>query len=143
MRNVTIGIPAYNEEGNIGNLLRALERQSSYAFAISEVIISDDSSDSTPTIIEESANHSSLNIRIIHHNNRRGAAVAWNEIFSMAAGDIIVLHDADTIPHPKCTEQLVSHLRRGITLCASNPQPVPAKRMAERAVQFFPPGSGP
>ena len=47
MRRITIGIPSFNEEKNIADLLMALSDVKSDDFTISEVIISDDSSDNT------------------------------------------------------------------------------------------------
>jgi glycosyltransferase involved in cell wall biosynthesis len=134
MRRVTVGIPAYNEERNMINLLRALEGQREL---ISEVIISDDSSDRTPAIVSEFARNSVLKIILLHHGSRRGAAAAWNEIFCQASGDVIVLYDADTIPHPSCTERLASGVSGDIVLCASNSQPVQAEGIAGRASAFI------
>ncbi len=134
MRRVTVGIPAYNEEQNIVNLLQSLEGQHRL---ISEVIISDDSSDRTPAIVSEFAKSSPLAITLFHHGARRGAAAAWNEIFQKASGDAIVLYDADTIPHPSCTEQLASRISEDTALCASNSQPVQAARIAGRASVFI------
>jgi glycosyltransferase involved in cell wall biosynthesis len=134
MHGVTVGIPAYNEERNIANLLHSIEDQRPL---ISEVIISDDSYDRTPDIVRDFARHSSINITLLHHGKRRGAAAAWNEIFQKAAGDVIVLYDADTIPHPSCTERLASRLQKNTALCASNSQPVQAAGMAGRASVFI------
>lgn len=134
MSRVTVGIPAYNEEKNIASLLQSLEGQRSL---ISEVIVSDDSSDRTPGIVSDFAKRSSLGITLFHHDERRGAAAAWNEIFQKATGDSIVLYDADTIPHPPCTEQLASRLSKDTALCASNSQPVQAVGIAGRASVFI------
>ncbi len=134
MRRVTIGIPAYNEEQNIVNLLRSLEGQRSL---ISEVIISDDSYDGTPSLVRDYARHSPLGVTLFHHDARRGASAAWNEIFQKAAGDVIVLYDADTIPHPSCTERLASRITAKTALCASNSQPVQATGIAGRASVFI------
>jgi glycosyltransferase involved in cell wall biosynthesis len=134
MRRVTVGIPAYNEEQNIVNLLRSLEKQRSL---ISEVIVSDDSSDGTPGLVRDFTTHSQLEIILFHHDARRGAAAAWNEIFQKASGDVIVLYDADTIPHPSCTEQLASRISGKTALCASNSQPVQATGIAGRASVFI------
>jgi cellulose synthase/poly-beta-1,6-N-acetylglucosamine synthase-like glycosyltransferase len=78
-----------------------------------------------------------LDIQLFHHDTRRGAAAAWSEILQRAAGDIIVLYDADTIPHPSCTEQLVSHIQGNVGICASNSQPVQAAGIAGRASVFI------
>src|SRR3712207_2877194 len=134
MRTITVGIPSYNERQNIVNLLRAIEEQHTPIF---EVLISDDSSDNTPSLVHNFAEHSLLNIRLFHHDTRRGAAEAWNEILQRAAGDIIVLYDADTIPHPSCTQQLTSHIQENVGICASNSQPVQAAGIAGRASVFI------
>jgi glycosyltransferase involved in cell wall biosynthesis len=134
MRRITVGIPAYNEEQNIVNLLRSLEGQEPL---IAEVIISDDSSDRTAALVSDFARRSSLNIILFHHGTRRGAAEAWNEIFHHATGDVVVLYDADTIPHPSCTEKLASSILENIALCASNSNPVQAAGIAGRASVFI------
>jgi glycosyltransferase involved in cell wall biosynthesis len=130
MRRITVGIPSYNERQNIANLLRAIEEQQTQIF---EVLISDDSSDNTPSLVRNFAQHSVLDIQLFHHDTRRGAAAAWNEIIQRAAGDVIVLYDADTIPHPCCTQQLASHIQGDVGICASNSQPVQAAGIAGRA----------
>ena len=134
MRTITVGIPSYNERQNIVNLLRAIEEQHTPIF---EVLISDDSSDNTPSLVHNFAEHSLLDIQLFHHDTRRGAAAAWNEILQRATGDIIVLYDADTIPHPSCTEQLTSHIQGNVGICASNSQPVQAAGIAGRASVFI------
>jgi glycosyltransferase involved in cell wall biosynthesis len=131
---VTIGIPAYNEGQNIANLLRSLEEQHTQIF---EVVISDDSSDNTPNVVRNFAQNSLLDIKLFHHETRRGAAAAWSQIFQKATGDTIVLYDADTIPHPSCTKQLVSCIQGNVGLCASNPQPVQAAGISGRASVFI------
>jgi glycosyltransferase involved in cell wall biosynthesis len=134
VRSITVGIPSYNERQNVVNLLRAIEEQHTPIF---EVLISDDSSDNTPSLVHNFAQHSLLDIQLFHHDTRRGAAAAWNEILQRAAGDIIVLYDADTIPHPSCTEQLTSHIQGNVGICASNSQPVQAAGIAGRASVFI------
>ncbi|HYY39807.1 MAG TPA: glycosyltransferase, partial [Nitrososphaera sp.] len=134
MRSITVGIPSYNERQNIVNLLQAIEEQDTPIF---EVLISDDSSDNTPSLVHNFAQHSLLDIELFHHDTRRGAAAAWNEILQRAAGDIIVLYDADTIPHPSCTRQLASHIQGNVGICASNSQPVEAVGIAGRASIFI------
>jgi glycosyltransferase involved in cell wall biosynthesis len=137
LQKVTIGIPTFNEEQNILNLLRALETDIPKDYFISEIIISDDSSDDTPEKVYGYLTSSSLNIKFIHHNSRRGAAAAWNEIFERSMGDIIVLYDADIIVGQRCTERLVSSIWGKIGLCASNPKPIQVKGIAARASIFI------
>jgi glycosyltransferase involved in cell wall biosynthesis len=134
VRRITVGIPSYNERQNIVNLLQSLEEQQTPIF---EVLISDDSSDNTPSLVHNFVQNSLLDIQLFHYDTRRGAAAAWNEILQRASGDIIVLYDADTIPHPSCTEQLTSHIQGNVAICASNSQPVQAAGIAGRASVFI------
>ena len=151
---VTVGIPSFNEEVNISSLLDSIVKLSkspirsgnqanaasinannkvmnqnnalvSTGFKITEVIISDDSSDDTSRIVKEiAAANPSLSIRLLHHETRRGVSAAWNEIFREASGEIIVLYDADIIIDADATAHLVESMKGNIGLCASNPKPV-------------------
>ena len=137
MLRVTVGIPTFNEEGNISNLLKSLVADTPKDFIISEVIISDDSSDKTPEIVDEFIHNSSLNIKVMHHSYRRGAAAAWKEIFEKSIGDIIILCDADLIVGKNCIRELVYSIQGKIGLCASNPTPVQIEGLVGRASTFI------
>lgn len=132
---VTIGIPAYNEERNILNLLRSVERDA--GGLVSEIIVSDDSSDGTPFLVKQFAKTSSIPVIHFHHPERRGAAAAWNEIFQRSSGDTLVLYDADTLPRQGCTAGLAASISGSIALCASNSQPVRTRGVAGRASAFI------
>jgi glycosyltransferase involved in cell wall biosynthesis len=136
MEGVTIGIPAYNEEQNMLNLLRVIEAQAR-DLDICEVIVSDDSSDRTPRIIRAFARKSRLDVVHLHHGKRRGAAAAWTEIFQRARGSAVVLYDADTIPALNCTALLAGGVSNGAGLVASNSRPVQAQGVAGRASAFI------
>jgi cellulose synthase/poly-beta-1,6-N-acetylglucosamine synthase-like glycosyltransferase len=166
-RTVSIGIPSFNEEDNISSLLRSIVKLNTLSlqhrhqnndyssqreggavsgnnismsrdFKITEVIISDDSSDNTTRIVEEiAAENPSLNIRLLHHETRRGVSAAWNEIFREASGEIIVLYDADIIIDADATSHLVESMKGNIGLCASNPKPLLLKMsIVARASRF-------
>jgi len=167
-KRVTVGIPSFNEEVDILNLLQSLVTQDrpmsrpgskNYSskrkengtvktekvlnpvldFIISEIIISDDSSDNTCRIVEAiAAENPSPVIKLLHHNTRRGVPAAWNEIFRQATGEIIVLYDADIITDEHTTSHLVDSIRDDIGLCASNPKPLLSKTsMISRASTFI------
>ena len=169
-KRVTVGIPSYNEEINISNLLRSIielnkienqsgpNNDSSYGkkeyinsskgevnrisptkdFAISEIIISDDSSDNTCRIVEAiAAENPSLSIKLLHHDSRRGVSAAWNEIFKKATGEIVVLYDADIIIDKSTTANLVQSVCDGIGLCASNSVPLVSRRSAMSRASVF------
>jgi phosphatidyl-myo-inositol alpha-mannosyltransferase len=91
--SVTIGIPAYNEEANIMNLLNSLNFQKEESFFIEKIIvISDGSTDETSKIVKNTNN---LKITFIDSKNREGKSKRLNQIFSLAKTDIVVILDAD------------------------------------------------
>jgi glycosyltransferase involved in cell wall biosynthesis len=137
MLNVTIGIPSFNEEKNILNLLRSIVKQKSEHFAICEIIISDDSSDNTVRLIEQFRTDSSqAAIRCLHHSTRMGVGNAWNEIFQNAKGDVIVMYDGDVVPHEDSIQELLSALRGQVVLAISNSKPVGSSSIAGRAATY-------
>ena len=137
MQTVSIGIPSFNEMNNIEALLHSIMISDNSGFEILEIIISDDSTDVTPKIVE---NFSEVNkkykIRLLHHDSRRGTANAWNEIISNASGNVIVFYDADVIPARNCTKELISHMSNNVGICASNPKPIPGNGMATNGSIF-------
>jgi glycosyltransferase involved in cell wall biosynthesis len=164
-KRITVGIPSFNEEFNISRLLHSIielnklgsndldnQNNSDYknddshssetlgekTFEITEVIISDDSSDNTCRIVDEiAAQNPSLNVKLIHHDYRRGVSAAWNEIFRNATGDVIVLYDADIIIEKNTTAFLVGSIRKDIGLCASNSKPLVSKKSTITRASVF------
>lgn len=135
--DLTVGIPCFNEESNITKLLAVISEQQSEVLGICEIIISDDSSDSTVRLIEEFAlRNPYLNIRCLHHSSRRGVASAWNEIFQNASGHLIVLFDGDVMPDKDSIRELLSSLNGHTGLCISNTLPAESSTIAGRASRF-------
>ena len=107
--SVTVGISSFNEERNIGKLLdELLPQEEDENFSIAQIIISDDSQDSTCRIIEQYAKRDKR-IQLYHHSIRRGKPSAINEIFSRAEGDIVVLLDADILPADRMLMRRLIH----------------------------------
>jgi cellulose synthase/poly-beta-1,6-N-acetylglucosamine synthase-like glycosyltransferase len=96
---LTVGIPAYNEEQNIGALLEAITSQKlqNGVSLIQILVVSDGSTDATPIIVSD-WNKRDSRVRLQKLTRRSGKPHAINEVFRLADGDIIVLMDADTIP---------------------------------------------
>ena len=166
-RTVSIGIPSFNEEDNMSRLLRSIVKLSNSSlqhghqnndysserdggavngnnilvsadFKITEILISDDSSDDTSRIVEEiAAQNPSLSIRFLHHDTRRGVSAAWNEIFREAKGEITVLYDADVIVEADTIAHLVQSMKGNIGLCASNPKPLVSKSSTVARASLF------
>src|SRR5690606_35306169 len=89
------------------------------------IIINDGSTDSTPTILANYADH---RIRIIEQTNT-GISRALNNGINIATGEYIARFDADDICHPKRLEQQFSFLESNleVVLVGSNATVISAK----------------
>tara|TARA_A100001037_G_C15115817_1_gene621338 strand:+ start:1110 stop:1997 length:888 start_codon:yes stop_codon:yes gene_type:complete len=84
---ITIGIPAFNEEKNIGNIIEELNKK------YESIIVCDDgSTDSTYDILKKS------NVIVVRHEKNLGYGAAVNSIFKKSQeihSDVLVTFDAD------------------------------------------------
>ncbi|HHI30540.1 glycosyl transferase family 2 [Methanosarcinales archaeon ex4572_44] len=93
--SVSIVIPTFNEESIVaGKLDNIFELD--YPLELIEVIFVDSSTDSTRQIIGGYQEKFS-NIRVIEEGERRGLAVALNEGYAAARGDVVVKTDCDSL----------------------------------------------
>lgn len=110
--NVSVVIPAYNEEKYIENSLRSLQRAEQKTKKNYEVILVDNnSSDRTVKIAQKYV--TGMNLRIVKEA-RQGRGIARARGFKEAKGDIILSADADTIFFPGWIDTLTSVLKDGI-----------------------------
>jgi len=120
-----VGIPVFNEQRNIGDLLRALEETRSDA-RIGRICIVSSSTDSTENIVRA---HSLLDQRIelITERRRRGKANAWNKLVDVAeAGgfDSLVCLGGDNRPYQNGISLLLDELEKGLDIVGGRPIPV-------------------
>lgn len=93
---VTVGIPAYNEEKNIAQLIKAILQQKEEDFKIKKIIIlSDCSTDKTD---EKVLKIKDSRIALVRNIIRKGQVFSQNTIFLLSNSDIVVILEADTIP---------------------------------------------
>lgn len=92
---ITIGIPAYNEEGNIGNLLRSIFAQSAKHYHLDQVIVmTDGSTDSTVRVVCDSAKQFTK-IHLLQGKTRKGKNARLNRLFQTTQSSVLVCLDAD------------------------------------------------
>jgi cellulose synthase/poly-beta-1,6-N-acetylglucosamine synthase-like glycosyltransferase len=122
--SVSIGIPAYNEEKNIGRLLTAILNQKTYDVEIDQiVVVSSGSTDKTDTIVEDFARKDNR-IALIKQKRREGKASAVNEFLNVARNEILVLESADTIPEEETIEKLCRQFIDGkVGMAGAHPIP--------------------
>lgn len=95
---VTIGIPAFNEQENIGSLLDSLLVQEQDGWHLEAIIVmSDGSTDSTEHIVTTYADEHQI-IRLFHREARKGISQTQNDILEKTTSDFLVLMDADVSP---------------------------------------------
>ena len=96
--NVSIVIPAYNEEANIRACLEAIAAQTVRPFEV--VVVDNNSSDATAAIAR-----SYPFVRLVFEA-KKGLAYARNAAFNAAQGDIIGRIDADSLLAPDWVERV-------------------------------------
>ncbi len=88
-----IGIPAYNEEANIGFLIRDILNQNKKNIKLEKIIVySDGSTDRTVSV---SKNIKDKRIHLIDNKKRLGLAYVENQIISSCDSDVLILLNAD------------------------------------------------
>ncbi len=107
----SVGITAYNEEGNIGPLLDALIDQHLHDVVISEIIVvASGCTDNTVSIVRSYLARDPR-LQLIEQPERRGKTSAINLFLQAATEQILVLESGDTLPHESAVENLVRVFR--------------------------------
>lgn len=98
--DVSVLIPAYNEEGNIPELFARLDQALAQLDQTAEVVIVDDgSTDGTAAVIKRESGKYPF-VRLIRHPQRKGATEALKTGFYHVRGAIIILLPADLESDP-------------------------------------------
>jgi len=102
MMDVTIIIPAYNEEEGIADVIRRLKELYGEHYEI--LVIDDGSTDKTYEIAK------SMNVRVIRHPYNKGYGAALKTGIRNASGEILVFIDADGQHKPEDIDKLLSYI---------------------------------
>jgi poly-beta-1,6-N-acetyl-D-glucosamine synthase len=126
--SLTVGIPAYNEERNIGKLIQNINSQKGQSFIIDKIfIISDGSVDNT---VSEASKFK--NVIIIDDGKRKGKALRINEIFQLAQSELVIILDADIALKEDAFKQLIQPFFKAsdIMLVSGTLSPIRPKTLA-------------
>lgn len=135
---VSIGIPAYNEEQNIRNLLLSVCNQNGNNMEIKEIIILSDGSKDKTVQLAKSVND--RRIKVIEYTKRKGKPTVLNRLFKIFKGDVLVIIDADLILNDELTiEKLTSifHNDKTVGIVTGGTKPLPAKKFLEGAINNY------
>lgn len=111
---VSVLIPAHNEEVVIEETIRAMLRQSYPKDKLEVIIINDNSSDSTGSIVDRYAKQYDC-VKAVHTrppNTGKGKSGALNRGLVHANGEIIIVYDADNTPEPDSVHFLALGLKQ-------------------------------
>lgn len=107
--NISVVIPAYNEEGRLPQTLKAILKQDVLP---KEVIVVDnastDSTFKTAKSFQSKFNKNGVNLKVVAEP-KKGVARARNKGFRAASYSIIASTDADSQPHPNWIENIWDH----------------------------------
>ena len=121
----SVAIMAYNEEANIGGMLKALVSQRTARVTLAEiVVVASGCTDRTESIVEDWARRDHR-IRLIVQPRREGKASAINRFLPQAREKIVVVGGADMLPAADAIEELVAPFADpAVGLTAGRPVPV-------------------
>lgn len=135
-KTVSIGIPAYQSEENIGQLLKSLTLQSEHQFKIIEILVySDGNTDKTASKAMEVKDRKKR-ITVINAKKRMGMSHGFKHMLKKAKGDIFVLLNDDIlIKNKNFVKEIVQPFLKdeGVGLVSGNPQPLSPKNFIQKA----------
>ena len=106
---LTVIIPVYNEVGNIEKILKRVKATKK----ASEIVVVDDGSqDGTRDILKKLDGKEK--VRVILHEKNQGKGAAVRTGLDAAAGEILLIQDADLEYDPRDYEKLLQPLEEGI-----------------------------
>lgn len=125
---MAVGICAYNEEGNIGNLLQNLISEQNLPEDCVIFVVCSGCTDNTPKIVMDFSERDAR-IKLVTEKVRRGKASALNKVFRLAemSDEVLVLVNADALPEPGSILILARKLVSCNNVGAVFAQPVPIK----------------
>ena len=130
--NISVIIPARNEEQNLANLLGDLESQTHRAFEI--ICVNDGSSDKTEEVINE-YNVKKINVTALPEG-WRGKTWACHQGANKAAGEVLLFLDADVRLKPNAINDLLFCYAENESIVTVQPYHV-TKRIYEKTSLFF------
>jgi len=123
---VSVGVPAYNEEETIQQLIKAILNQPFGGAALEEVIVETSGSTDATNVKVVGMLQMDSRIRLISGERRRGKSAALNTILQHAKGDVVVFIDGDVVLEEGCIPILIKPLLRNgkVGIASGNVMPL-------------------
>lgn len=104
---VSVVVPIYNGEADLPELINCLLSQTYPKDRVEYLLVDNNSSDRTLTILKTSAENCPIIIRPLSENQIQSSYSARNTGIRAAVGEIIVFTDADCRPQPQWLDELI------------------------------------
>ncbi|NBH81566.1 polyprenol monophosphomannose synthase [bacterium C-53] len=114
MSKISIVVPSFNEEDNVGNLVKQIG--DSLSGIDYEIVFVDDSTDGTPSKLQEIMKRDDR-VRMKHRTGEKGLATAVICGFRMARGDYLAVMDADLQHPPEILRSMYAVMESGADFC--------------------------
>lgn len=133
-----MGICAYNEANNIGNLLHNVLNEQGLSRDAEVLVVCSGCTDNTGDIVQAIAAQD-FRVKLQLEKERNGKASAINHILKNATGDAIVFVSADTLPSKNSFSKLISKLKLpNVGIVSADPVPVnSSKSLIGRIVKLM------
>jgi cellulose synthase/poly-beta-1,6-N-acetylglucosamine synthase-like glycosyltransferase len=107
LTNISVVIPARDEEENIGQLLAALKSQTYPAELYEVIVVDDQSTDKTAEVVKSFAGVKLISLKEEGINSYKKKAIETG--IAAASGELIVTTDADCVPGPEWLKMIAGY----------------------------------
>ncbi|MEH1864516.1 MAG: glycosyltransferase [Nostoc sp.] len=130
---VSVVVPIYNGEADLPQLIDCLLSQTYPKDRVEYLLVDNNSSDRTLTILKTSAENYPITIRPLSENQIQSSYSARNTGIRAAVSEIIVFTDADCRPQPQWLESLIQpFVNKEVVIVAGEILPLPGKTLLEQ-----------
>lgn len=119
---ISLVVPTLNEAGNIGRLIRTLNRvfRESNLPAFEIIVVDDNSADGTGRIADELAAKTPERVKVIHRSGKASLGTAAVAGWNAGTAPILALMDADFQHPPEVIPRLIDAIRTGADIAIAS-----------------------
>jgi glycosyltransferase involved in cell wall biosynthesis len=134
---VSVVVPIYNGEVDLPALINCLSLQTYPKDKVEYLLVDNNSSDRTLTLLKEAATNSPITIRPLSENQIQSSYAARNTGIRAATGEIIAFTDADCQPQPQWLELLIQpFVNPDVVLVAGEITALPGNTLLEQYAEL-------